>query len=372
MEHFKIATANRRQFDCQNSCALSAVNAVCLAKDMAWEDAYRLLLNQSHRYGLMPEDERCIRNMLTEAGYVHIKPLGRMDSYEALSQYLTEHYPLTPSALIMTVRGQTGRKRIQAVRPSDEPGGGFVALATKKEQRSVTRLWVPYEVTGAEKPIPEPPFALRQSRPVPEHEGYRYFQPNPRGNSIGDCVIRAYAAVFNVTWDEALEMVARANGYLTTILNSLLTDRYLVSEHGFAFHEPPDLHGEPLTGREFCGFLTRKYHGGERVFAEMGTRHVVGIVPVDTAGGPRYAIMDSWDSSREKIGRYFVYTPVKEQGEEAPPARAPLVITEGTHVKHPRYGEGVTEAVKGDRIDIRFLGAGLKTLALSWVREHCG
>ena len=70
MEHFRIATANRRQFDHENSFSLSAVNAVALARDLPWEQAFRLLLNQAHRYALLPENRTCALNMLREAGFM--------------------------------------------------------------------------------------------------------------------------------------------------------------------------------------------------------------------------------------------------------------------------------------------------------------
>ena len=47
MDHFQLATANKSQETQYPNLSLSAVNALALAQDMPWEDAYRLLLQDT-------------------------------------------------------------------------------------------------------------------------------------------------------------------------------------------------------------------------------------------------------------------------------------------------------------------------------------
>ena len=67
----------------------------------------------------------------------------------------------------------------------------------------------------------------------PSHKGYLYFQPNPLKNVIGDCVIRAYCAVFGQSWETTLDMLARSCEYKNTLLNGLTIYRSLTSEYEF-------------------------------------------------------------------------------------------------------------------------------------------
>ena len=38
---------------------------------------------------------------------------------------------------------------------------------------------------------------------------YRYFQPNPCGRAVGDCAVRAIAAAFDVSWEEAFDALTK-------------------------------------------------------------------------------------------------------------------------------------------------------------------
>ena len=38
---------------------------------------------------------------------------------------------------------------------------------------------------------------------------YKYFQPNPCGRSVGDCAVRAIAAAFDVSWEEAFDALTK-------------------------------------------------------------------------------------------------------------------------------------------------------------------
>ncbi len=375
MDHFRIATANPRQRDYHRSLSLSAVNAVALARGIPWEDSFRLLLRQAHRYSLMPSDRTCVVNMISEAGYRRVKGLKQHSTYTQLSAFLAERYPHITSALVSTVRNTAAEKRLCAVRRAPDPRDGFAVLDTRPQMRSVINLYLPAEEIGTEPVPPEDPDLLfvMKTRPKEESGEYRYFQPNPRSFSIGDCVIRAYAAVFRLSWDEVLDMIAEANEFSAADVNRVDTDLYLVTDHGFEIHEQLLWNGRPLTGAEFCRYMTRSLHRGERILAEMGHRHVAAVVPADTENGRRYVIMDSWDSSGETVGRYFVYTP---PAEEAGPEKengnaAPVTLTVGASLVHPSFGKGTIISAGGKTVTVSFPADGEKKLSVSWVNANC-
>ena len=38
---------------------------------------------------------------------------------------------------------------------------------------------------------------------------YIYYQPNPCGRSVGDCVVRAISAALDLDWDDAFDILAK-------------------------------------------------------------------------------------------------------------------------------------------------------------------
>ena len=376
MEHFRKASANFHQEDQYNNTSLSAVDAVALAGDLSWKESYEILLAQGKRYGLLPDHPKCIQNMLADAGYVRLPGFRRLRGYKELSDFLLRNYPGVTRALAMTVLAGNGirEKRYCAVRRLPDPAGGFVALDSREQERQILSLWLDYWETGAEKPLPETPQMARELI-RPSHKGYLYYQPNPLKNRIGDCVIRAYCAVFDQPWETTLEMLARSCEYKNTILNSLTIYRSLTSEYEFDPRNRLTVAGKGLTGIEFCSRMTLMCRDGERFFADMGKDHVVGIIPTVIDGEKQYAVADSWDSSRRKIGAYWIYRPAKKKKEPAPVAaeKPPLVLVPGELLIHPAFGEGkILEILPGeDRVRILFPDHGDRTFAGSWVRSNC-
>ena len=105
---------------------------------------------------------------------------------------------------------------------------------------------------------------------------------------------------------------------------------------------------------------------------------MVGVVPAETPAGRRYAIMDSWDSSGRTIGDYFVLRPeewekrMREEQEEDPPKEeTPLLVQTGERLVHPRFGEGMIEAVQDGKVTVIFPDVGRKTLTVAWVQANC-
>ena len=374
MDHFQKATANKSQETQYPNMSLSAVNALSLAQDLPWEEAYRMLLKQGQRYGRMLTDKHCVNNMLADAGYIRIPGFRRLNSYTALSDMLMAQYPGITRALAMTSRGGMRNTRFCAVRRLPDPDAGFVAMDLEEEERDVFGLWVHHTEIGAPKPLPDEP-VMQSARYHPSHRGYMYFQPNPMKNRIGDCVIRAYSAVFNLPWEKILEMLAQSCEYKDTTLNSNMIYQSLASEYEFDLYDRPIEEGKGLTGVEFCDRMTLRCRGGERFFAQMGNGHVVGIIPTEINGEKQYAVADSWDSSGRKIGRYWVLRPKKKEKQEAPRPRQPLLpaLSAGDRLVHPVFGIGTVREVQEEtqRVRIEFPLKGEKWMTVSWVLANC-
>ena len=376
MDHFRKASANIHQEDQYNNPSLSAVNAVALAGGLSWTESFEILLAQARRYGLMPDDPKCVRNMLADAGYVRVPGFRRLGSYAELSGFLLRNYPGAARAVAQTALAGNGirKKRFCAVRRLPDPAEGFVSMDTREEERHILSLWLDYRDAGAEKPVPEIPEMSPEDVHL-SHQGYLYFQPNPLKNVIGDCVIRAYCAVFGQSWETTLDMLARSCEYKNTLLNGLTIYRSLTSEYEFDPRSRLTEAGKGLTGVEFCDRMTLMCRGGERFFAHMGSTHVVGIIPAVIDGKKQYAVADSWDSSGRRIGSYWIYRPADGKKKTVPePAEKPRpLLFPGELLVHPAFGKGVVLEVLagGDRVCVHFPRHGDRVFAGSWVRANC-
>ncbi len=376
MDHFRIATANHRQWTQYPSFSLSAINAVSLAGSIPWEESYELMLRQCVRHGQLPQDRNCISDMLRSAGYTRLSPSPKLQNYSELSRYLTENHPQITHALILTSRGSSqANLRVCAVIREQDKAQGYTVLDLLEETRNILSLWLPWKEAGLPAPELKAPRRIPAFSSKEKHRYFQPFQPNPLQNNIGDCVIRAYAAVFDISWEEAIHRLAKSCEYCCTKLNSAHMYAFLTSEYGFTYHEPVRIDRVELTGKEFCEWLSRNFRNGERIFAKVGRCHVAGVIPVRENGTVQYVIRDSWDSSDEKIGGFWVYQP-PVVNQAAPPEKeaSPIVsVSEGENLIHPFYGEGTVLSFDADtgRVTVSFPKAGEKMLNISWIREHC-
>ena len=375
MDHFRIATANKSQEFRRSDSSLSVINALCLARDLPWKDSYKMLLAQGKRFGLLLNEKTCWVNMLADAGYVRIRGFRKLGSWTDLSDFLLENYPHISHALVAARSRSIRAPRFCAVRRLPDPAAGFVGLDIMEEEREIESLWLHYEEAGLPKPVLQKVTVLQPGEPVPSHKGFVYYQPNPVQRIIGDCVIRAYSAVFSQSWEATLDMLAEACEYRDTHLNSVLVYQSLASEYEFDPRSRMREQGKGLTGIEFCDRMTLMCRNGERFFAHAGRNHTVGIIPVLIDGMEQYAIADSWDSSREIIGDYWVYRPVRRKKPDPPKpeAGAPFSLDPGTRLLHPAFGEGTVLQwnEKDQRVLIQFQQKKEKLLTAAWVRANC-
>ena len=120
---------------------------------------------------------------------------------------------------------------------------------------------------------------------------YKYFNPNPNGARVGDCVIRAICAVTGEDWDTVYTGLA-FQGY---VLKDMPSSNYVWSEFlkskGFKRKVIPNTCPACYTVNDFADYHSR----GSYILA-TGT-HCVAVVDG--------VILDSWDSRDEVPIFYF-------------------------------------------------------------------
>lgn len=119
---------------------------------------------------------------------------------------------------------------------------------------------------------------------TPKYGVYVHYQPNPIGRNTLDCSIRAISKIFEITWNDALDLIVdTAKRYYeqtncTKNLNTLLFEKL-----GMHIYEPK----KSITFEKFA------YLHPEGTFALNSKGHICACV-----NGKLY---DSWDSSMNKV-----------------------------------------------------------------------
>ena len=124
---------------------------------------------------------------------------------------------------------------------------------------------------------------------------FKYYNANPKNKNTDDCVIRAISTAldqpYNMTYKDLFDL-SLSTGF---ILNERRNySKYLESKGWKMQRQPRKINNKKYTGREFC----KKISDSERVFAHIGTGHVVAIV--------NKKVLDTWDSSNGCIGNYWI------------------------------------------------------------------
>lgn len=121
---------------------------------------------------------------------------------------------------------------------------------------------------------------------------WRYFNPNPRGLHIGDCVVRAICAVTGQTWEETYTGLALQGYALSDLPNANHVWKAYLKSKGYSMYAIPNTCPDCYTVEDFAND-----HPHGNFVLGTGT-HAVGILD----GG---IIMDSWDSRNEVPIFYF-------------------------------------------------------------------
>lgn len=117
------------------------------------------------------------------------------------------------------------------------------------------------------------------------------YNPNPLGNRVGDCVVRAISTATNVEWERAYMDLADKGLELKDMPSSNHVWGSYLLDIGFSKHTIPDTCPDCYTVREFC----KDNPKGTFILA-TGT-HVVAVINGD--------YFDTWNSGDEVPIYYF-------------------------------------------------------------------
>ena len=121
---------------------------------------------------------------------------------------------------------------------------------------------------------------------------YTFFQPNPWGRNVGDCVVRAIAKALNVDWETAFELITTNAFQMGDMPSSDSVWGSVLRRNGFYRTAIPNTCPDCYTAEDFMIDHPR----GTYVLGFGG--HVATV-----KNGQLY---DSWDSSQE-IPQYYWY-----------------------------------------------------------------
>ena len=115
--------------------------------------------------------------------------------------------------------------------------------------------------------------------------GWRKYNPNPCGKSVGDCAVRAVAAALNLSWSEAYWLLCRAGAESCDLPSSDSVWGAVLRQAGFTRRGIPNACPVCYTALDFC----REHPAGVYVLAFGG--HVATV--------REGWLMDSWNSEME-------------------------------------------------------------------------
>lgn len=122
--------------------------------------------------------------------------------------------------------------------------------------------------------------------------GYVFYNPNPAGKFVGDCVIRALCKTLNKSWETIYTEVALTGFHLCDMPSSNYVWGYYLKQNGFVRKNLPDTCPDCYTLNDFCN----DYPNGQYIVA-TGT-HVCAVCDG--------SVYDSWDSRDEIVTYYYV------------------------------------------------------------------
>ena len=242
----------------------SALHSMCVTKSISWAEAYDLLIKASGELGQMPQNKKAIHLMLSRT----IVPIYENEKVRYVLKY--------PFNVV--------------------------------NKASVEEVWISWK-DGLDHSIM--PRRKRKTKPktqinnTKDNATLKVYNENPNDNLIGDCVVRAVAGVFGISWAEAVEKLAKAQDYAGTIINNNSNIEALLRKEGFQEFEPIKRNGKILTGAQFCDLIHDMFQEGTKIFAYAGVYHVVAILVFEND----YKIVDTWDSTNEKIIKYWAKFP---------------------------------------------------------------
>lgn len=353
---------------------MSAVNALALAEGISWDEAFEKLMIQVHKLKRMPEEPKCAYEMLEAAGFIR-QPGVKEHTVNDFLDYMNGNCTAGQVAIVKTVYGN----RFILLAPNEgapDGSGRYCAYTIAKcANMRVSDVWVRWADGLDHSPVRRRKGSAgsRSRRKTPaDTDRFHYLQKNPQCVT-GDCVIRALAAVLDISWDEAMDRVLEETGPVSTLVNMpSLYEKYLKKE-GFQRRKPPADGGKPMRGSDFCRQMDSLCRDGQRIFAQVGRGHVAAVLPAEENGTTHYNIVDIWDCTDRWIVEYWVSAshPEPAAAEKTEPQRSRMEPAAGRRITHPGFGTGVIRGVYSGWLEAEFEKYGLRMLQCKWVREHC-
>lgn len=113
---------------------------------------------------------------------------------------------------------------------------------------------------------------------------WHYYNPNPRGKSVGDCTIRAISRATGKTWEETfIELALQAYIMGDMPSSNAVTTRYLLSDGFVLTPLPESCSADCYTASDFCA----DHPTG--IYILCTGSHILTVIDG--------VIYDSWDSS---------------------------------------------------------------------------
>lgn len=347
------------------SCAYLTVQCLGETKIASHEDTFQHHIENAKDLGLMPDDMKVIKKTLSDYGFLmqstRVEDIGFRDMVSFLANHLD-----APAIALLSLGGHMVAMRF------DETHGFSIFCPEPRpkywESRRVSHVWIRFDDGVDRSPFLRKEVKRRSSSPksreVKDAECYRFYNPNPCGNFIGDCVVRAFSGALSISWKDSLDRLASSD---ETTVNAQNVYPKVLEKEGFAYHKPLSRNGRRLTGKEFFTEMDRLCRNGERIFAHCGRSHVVAIVPVDG----HYVIKDSWNSSSRTIGEFWTKSCDKPKMRPKVEKMFSEPFSVGDRLNHPVFGAGTVIAVLPGVVTIDFGEKGLRRLGSTWVSKNC-
>lgn len=121
---------------------------------------------------------------------------------------------------------------------------------------------------------------------------YIYYNPNPKGLSVGDCTIRAISCALDLSWKRTYLYLVLQGLQMCDMPSANRVWGQFLKNNGFVKHQIPDTCPECYTIKDFC------YDNPKGTFVVGTGEHVVCVIDGD--------YYDSWNSGNE-IPIYFFH-----------------------------------------------------------------
>lgn len=119
---------------------------------------------------------------------------------------------------------------------------------------------------------------------------YIFYQPNPADRAVGDCSVRAIAAVFGISWDEAFLILVNEAFHQADMPSSNAVWSSVLRSNGFKKYNL--IENENYNINDFANQHT---YG---VYVVSTGEHIVPVIDGD--------YLDAWDSGREIPESYWI------------------------------------------------------------------